>query len=64
MYIQIKKIHTVCLRSSFPFYTVSYYIKWVTASWKYSTYVHVLFLIDEKNPIIMIFYGDGPAFTV
>ena len=25
--------HTVCPRSSYPFYVVSYYIKWVTTSW-------------------------------
>ena len=28
--------NTVCLRSSDPFYIVSYYIKWVTSSWTYS----------------------------
>ena len=28
--------HTVCPRSSDPFYIVSYYIKWVTTSWTYS----------------------------
>ena len=27
-------VHTVCPRSSDPFYTVTYYIKWVTTSWK------------------------------
>ena len=27
---------TVCPRSSDPFYIVSYYIKWVTTSWRYS----------------------------
>ena len=31
----IQYIHTVCPRSSDPFYIVSYYIKWVTASWTY-----------------------------
>ena len=28
---------TVCPRSSYPFYMVSYYIKWVTTSWTHST---------------------------
>ena len=27
---------TICPRSSDPFYIVSYYIKWVTASWTHS----------------------------
>ena len=27
---------TVCPRSSDPFYTVTYYMKWVTTSWTYS----------------------------
>ena len=29
--------YTVCPEISDPFYTVSYYIKWVTTSWTYST---------------------------
>ena len=29
---------TVCPRSSDPFYILSYYIKWVTISWTYSTF--------------------------
>ena len=28
---------TVCPESSDPFYMVSYYIRWVTTSWTYST---------------------------
>ena len=28
---------TICPISIYPFYTVSYYIKWVTTSWRYST---------------------------
>ena len=28
---------TVCPRSSYPLYTVIYYIKWVTTCWTYST---------------------------
>ena len=28
--------HTLCPRSSDPFYIVSYYIKWVTPSWTHS----------------------------
>ena len=31
--------YTVCPKSSDPFYIVSYYIKWVTTSWTYSTNV-------------------------
>ena len=29
---------TVCPRSSYPFYIVTYYINWVTTSWTYSTF--------------------------
>ena len=28
-----RSLHTVCPRSSDPFYIVTYYIKWVTTSW-------------------------------
>ena len=31
-------LYTVCPGSSDPFHVVSYYIKWVTASWTYSIY--------------------------
>ena len=37
--IQIKSYfhsYKVCLRSHDPFYTVSYFIKWVTTAWTYS----------------------------
>ena len=30
--------HTVCPGNSDPFYIVTYFIKWVTTSWTYSTY--------------------------
>ena len=29
----MKNGNTACSRSSAPFYTVTYYIKWVTTSW-------------------------------
>ena len=32
-----KIVNTICPRSSYPFYIVSYYIKWVTTSWTHST---------------------------
>ena len=38
-------IHTVCPRSSDPFYIVSYYIIWVTTSWTYSSS-----LVDSNGP--------------
>ena len=31
------QVHTVRPRSSDPFYVVTYYIKWATTSWTYST---------------------------
>ena len=41
------KLHIVCPRSSYPFYIISYYIKWVDTSWTYSIYsiiaLHPLF---------------------
>ena len=33
------KTYTVCPRSSYPFYVVTYYIKWVTTSWTHSVYI-------------------------
>ena len=42
------KIGTVCPRSSDPFYVVTYYIKWVTTSWIYSTMV---LLPDDYPPL-------------
>ena len=29
-------VNTICQRSSYPFYIVTYYIKWVTTSWTHS----------------------------
>ena len=34
---ETKRATISCPRSSYPFYTVSFYIKWVTTSWTYST---------------------------
>ena len=45
---------TVCPGSSDPFHIVSYYIKWVTTSWTYSTMETTL----KENPDLMIFQ-DG-----
>ena len=36
-----QKRHTVCPRSSDPFYIVIYYMKWVTTSWTYSSMLYV-----------------------
>ena len=33
-------IFTICPRSSYPFYIVLYYIKWVTNSWTDGIYLH------------------------
>ena len=40
------KRDTLCPRSSDPFYIVSYCIKWVTTSWKHSTY---FFLFNHES---------------
>ena len=34
-------LYTVCPRSNDPFYVETYYIKWVTTSWTYSTKLDV-----------------------
>ena len=33
----VRMVHTVCPGSSDPFCNVTYYMKWVTTSWTYST---------------------------
>ena len=38
---------TVCPGSSYPFYIVSYYIKWVTTSWAHSTN-NKLWILQKK----------------
>ena len=38
-------VHTVCPRSSAPFYIVTYYIKWGTTSWTYSTSINVICIV-------------------
>ena len=44
--VTAKKLLTVCPRSGDPFYIITYYIKWVTASWTYSKIRHVIFVVD------------------
>ena len=46
--------HTVCPGSSYPFYIVSYYIKWVTTSWTYGMFETVVII---RN----FFIGSGPV---
>ena len=41
--------NTICLRSSDPFYIVSYYIKWVTTSWTHSRSKDVFDIIAPEN---------------
>ena len=43
------RIRTVCPRSSDPFNIVTYYIKWVTTSWTYSTLILIIFNILFKH---------------
>ena len=42
---------TVCPGSSDPFCVVSYYIKWVTTSWTYSTYPWNCTVILAIHPV-------------
>ena len=42
----------VCPRSTYPFYIVSYYTKWVTTSWTYCMHkfsYHIPLLIDLRS---------------
>ena len=41
--------HTACSRSSYPFYIVTYYVKWITTSCTYST-------ITPRGPKHFAFY--------
>ena len=45
------KMHTLCPRSSNPFYIATYYIKWVTTSWTHSIFVFHILFIDPNNGI-------------
>ena len=53
-YIQtiIFRAHTVCPRSSDPFYIVSYYIKWVSTSWAYRNRFELKIVLPDKWRII------------
>ena len=44
-----QQIHIVCPRSSAPFYVVTYSIKWVTTSWKYSREASLLIKTLRKK---------------
>ena len=64
-------IQTVCPRSSDPFYIVSYYMKWVTTSWTYSSASHKIFYNLHVAPnirsmfcIICMFEGDQTTRSV
>ena len=37
-----RRVNTVCPGCSDPFYIVTYYIKWVTTSWTYSSILQIL----------------------
>ena len=54
------QLHTVCPRSSDPFYVVTYYVKWVTTSWTYSIIHDVFFyglsLVFCVICIVYVFY--------
>ena len=42
---------TVCPGSSYPFYVVTYFIKWVTTSWTHSTLPKGFFSFHDKSKI-------------
>ena len=48
--LRVPESHTLCPRSSDPFYVVSYNMKWVTTSWTYSIYhLHTLVKIIKNG---------------
>ena len=59
---QVRPFCTVCPRSSYPLYVVSYYIKGVTASWMYSVLKNQLTLyilsVQGVNSRINPFYRN------
>ena len=67
-------MHTICPRSSDPFYIVTYYIKWVTTFWTYSTMVpgvdasparkgsRSAIFIYINNPAVFLSGGRGTTF--
>ena len=54
MWLWGKHVHTICPRSSDPFYIVSYYIKWVITSWTHSRGSPVL-----KIWKVLVFFLEG-----
>ena len=61
-FLDILYLYTICSRRSDPFYIVSYYIKWVTTSWTYSSihytvctiyflFFFIVFLIIKKDNV-------------
>ena len=47
--VLIHFMYTVCLRSSYLHYVVSYYIKWVTTSWTHSSYSEYMYIKVMTN---------------
>ena len=56
-YMKTSICSTVCPRSSDPFYTVTYYIKWITTSW--TDGIPALFLHWGLSLIVTPFYKEN-----
>ena len=50
---------TVCPRSSYPVYIVTYYMKWVTTAWTHSSNPASSPFIDLFRALILVFIGGG-----
>ena len=50
--------YTVCVRSSDPFYTITYYIELVTTSWTDGTYKNYLIIIYHNNHLLYKYLYD------
>ena len=60
LYHLIHSIINVCQRSSYPFYKVSYYIKWVTTSWTYSIPLSICHL-DLRTWLMLVRARRAPC---
>ena len=60
LYHLIHSIINVCPKSSYPFYKVSYYIKWVTTSWTYSIPLSICHL-DLRTWLMLVRARRAPC---
>ena len=57
-------LHTVCPRSIYPYYIVTYYMKWVTFSWTHSIDLFLDALFCKRKQDIYKFVGPLSLFLI